>query len=151
MRLEMKLSGFFTMLGASLIAIQPCIGITIFDDLGGSLGDYLQRFAAIRDSGESVRIDGSCFSACTLVIAMIQKQRICVTERAILGFHATWANNSKGQRVINSVGTELLYHLYPSEIRSWITRHGGLRTRTIVLKGQELATFYSRCTKERAN
>ena len=49
-------------------------------------------FAAIRDSGERVVIDGNCFSACTLVTAIIPKERICVTERAVFGFHAGWTD-----------------------------------------------------------
>jgi hypothetical protein len=59
----------------------------IRDDMGGSLGNYLIMFTRLRDSGERVIIDGNCFSACTLV-TIIPKERIYVTERAVLGFHA---------------------------------------------------------------
>jgi hypothetical protein len=57
----------------------------IDDDMGGSLGQYLLKFAAIRDSGERVMIDGSCFSGCTLVTALIPKQRVCVTNEQSWG------------------------------------------------------------------
>src|SRR5438477_10683972 len=75
----------------------------IRDDMGGSIGRYLRMFAAIRDSGERVVIDGNCFSACTLVIAMIPKERICITERAALGFHAGWISRQSGRPVVNAV------------------------------------------------
>ena len=39
-------------------------------------------------SGEKVIIDGPCLSACTLVLSTVPSNRICVTKRAVLGFHA---------------------------------------------------------------
>jgi hypothetical protein len=143
---KLKVPGFLLGLLLQAILIDQCVALTrINDDMGGSLGEYLLIFAAIRDSGERVAIDGSCFSACTLVAAMIPKERVCITDRAALGFHGTWVNNSRGQRVISPYWTRFLYQMYPPNIRNWITRHGGLGARTIVLKGRELATFYSPC------
>jgi hypothetical protein len=113
--------------------------------MGGSLGQYLLRFAAMRDAGEQVIIDGNCFSSCTLVTALIPKDRVCITERAALGFHASWVDDKKGHRRISIEGTRALFQMYPRSIRSWITRNGGLGERTIVLKGSELAEFYSFC------
>jgi hypothetical protein len=117
----------------------------IADDMGGSLGDYLLMFARIRDSGEHVMIDGSCFSACTLVTALIPNERICITERAMLGFHASWFENHAGERVISSTGTQVLLQMYPPIIRNWIARQGGLGKRTIVMGGPELAKIYRYC------
>ena len=106
--------------------VHPSLAVTrIRDDTGGSLGEYLLRFTRIRDSGERVIIDGSCFSACTLV-TIIPKERICVTERAALGFHAGWIDDQKGMRPTSAEGTRLLFELYPPTIRSWINNHGGL-------------------------
>jgi hypothetical protein len=119
--------------------------LRIADDMGGSLGDYLLMFAAIRDSGERVMIDGSCFSACTLVTALIPGDKICITERAMLGFHAGWFENKAGERVTSPTGTRVLYEMYPPIIRNWIDRQGGLGKRTIVLKGRELAAVYRYC------
>ena len=42
----------------------------------------------MRDSGEHVVIDGPCLSACTLLTGIIPSDRVCVTQRAVLGFHA---------------------------------------------------------------
>ena len=130
----------------SLVFAHSSYALTrIEDDKGGSLGQYLLMFAAIRDSGDRVVIDGSCFSACTLVTAMIPKDRICITERAVLGFHAGWIDDPAGNRVISAEGTQLLYQMYPPIIRRWITRHGGLGSNIIVMKGRELASFYRSC------
>src|SRR5437868_14673332 len=98
-------------------------------DMGGPLGRYLRMFAAIRDSGERVIIDGNCFSACTLVTAIVPKERICITPRAALGFHAGWVDVETGRRVVSTEGTRLMYQMYPAAIRSCIGKHGGLGTR----------------------
>ena len=133
----------------SLAFVHSSFALTrIEDDKGGSLGKYLLMFAAIRDSAERVVIDGSCFSACTLVTAMIPKERVCITERAALGFHASWADDQDGNRVISAEGTQLLYQMYPPMVRKWIKHHGGLGPNIIVMKGRELASFYRSCAPE---
>ncbi len=90
-------------------------------------------------------IDGSCFSACTLVTALIPRDKICITERAVLGFHAGWFENKEGERVTSPTGTRVLYEMYPPIIRNWIARQGGLGARTIILEGRELAAIYRYC------
>jgi hypothetical protein len=117
----------------------------IADDMGGPLGEYLLVFAAIRDAGERVMIDGSCFSACTMVTALVPRDKICITERAMLGFHAGWFENKAGERVTSPTGTRVLYEMYPPVIRNWIARRGGLGPRMIVLEGRELAAIYQYC------
>src|SRR5205085_7124544 len=92
----------------------------IADDKGGSVGKYLLMFSEMRDSGQHVVIDGDCLSACTLVTAMLPASRVCVTDRAALGFHAGWVDDEAGNRVVSPEGTRLLFLLYPPKIRSWI-------------------------------
>ena len=129
-----------------LALVQRSNAVTrIADDMGGPLGEYLLVFAAIRDAGERVMIDGSCFSACTLVTALIPRDKICITERAMLGFHAGWFENKAGERVTSPTGTRVLYEMYPPVIRNWIARQGGLSRRMIVLGGRELAAIYRYC------
>src|SRR5262249_2644461 len=109
------------------------------------IGPYLQQFAMIRDSGSRVIIDGSCLSACTLVLGTVPKDRICVTSRASLGFHAAWNPGRDGRTVYSDEGTQLLWQIYPTQIRNWIRRKGGLTPRMIYLRGRELASMYSTC------
>src|ERR1700694_1553342 len=55
---------------------------------GGQVGPFLDLFERVRASGERVVIDGPCLSACTLVLGGGADDRICVTRRGVLGFHA---------------------------------------------------------------
>jgi hypothetical protein len=139
-------SCIFVALLAALFFSCPGNALTrIENDTGGSLGKYLLRFTAIRDSGDRVVIDGTCSSACTLVAALIPKERVCITARATLGFHAAWIGQGRRPRVISPKGSETLYEMYPPDIQKWIVRHGGLGPQMIVLKGRELERFYRPC------
>jgi hypothetical protein len=141
-------------LGALLGALLVLLGITsasaatlrIHDDPGGRIDRYLQRFAKMRQSGHRIVVDGTCNSACTLLLGTIPRERICVTERASLGFHAAWVFDGAGKPVESAAWTKVLWHNYPSPIRDWITKHGGLNSHMIFLRGTELTAFYPLCT-----
>ena len=70
--------------------------VRILASPGGQVGPFLDLFERVRDSGERVVIDGPCLSACTLVLSMVPQNRICVTRRAILGFHAARSVDRRG-------------------------------------------------------
>ena len=137
---------FAALLGTWVLLSAPASAdVWIQRDYGGQIGPYLYHFTQVRESGQRVIIDGSCFSACTLVLAVVPSSRICVTPRAQLGFHAAWLPDEDGRPVTSRGGTRLLWNFYPPRIRQWISRHGGLTGRTIFLSGRELASMYRPC------
>ena len=89
-------------------------------------------------------IDGTCASACTMLLGVIPRNRICVTPRAVLAFHSAWTPTSEGEQ-ISSAGNYYLWSNYPPAVRKWIIAHGGLHTQIIYLSGSELAAMYPRC------
>lgn len=131
-----------------LLAVAPTRAISVVritDDRGGNIGAYWERYTALRDAGEQIVIDGTCSSACTLVLGILPYDRICVTANAVLGFHAAWRPGFLGFAVINDPATRTLWNFYPPPIRQWIARHGGLGPTTIYLSGSELKTMYRQC------
>jgi hypothetical protein len=102
-------------------------------------------FNALRNSREQVIIDGTCSSACTLVLGIVPRDRICVTPHAMLGFHAAWRPGFLGFKVINEPATRTLLSFYPEPIRQWIARNGGLGTEMMYLSGPELMGIYRQC------
>jgi hypothetical protein len=132
---------------ASLVAPASAT-MRIAEDRGGQIGHYLEAFATVRSSGENVVIDGNCLSACTLVLGLIPRSRICATSRARLGFHAAWMPDSDGRPVTSVMGTQALWNIYPGSVRHWISRHGGLSRRMIYLQGRELSRIVPRCGTE---
>jgi hypothetical protein len=117
----------------------------ITGDAGGSIQQYEELYAAVRATGEYVVIDGRCFSACTMVLGLVPRDRICVTPRARLGFHAAWFPDMAGGKVISAYHTRRLHSIYPDSVRHWIARRGGLSTRMIVLQGRELLAILPAC------
>jgi hypothetical protein len=91
----------------------------IAGDRGGLLTGYVEWFEAARDTGERIIIDGPCFSASTLAIALMRRGQVCVTPKAVLGFHAAWRPTANGGRRTSEAATEAMYEVYPSNVRRW--------------------------------
>jgi hypothetical protein len=117
----------------------------ITSDRGGRIIDYAERFLQARASGEQVVIDGACLSACTLVVGMLPRDQVCVTPKAVLGFHAAWRPTANGGKTASQAATQVMMEVYPPELRSWIGRRGGLTSRLILLEGRELAAIVPTC------
>jgi hypothetical protein len=119
--------------------------VRIADDRGGRIGTYVDRYQGLRSSGETVIIDGLCASACTIVLGAVAHDKICVTSHANLGFHAAWDFGANGRAITNPEATQMLYSMYPSEVRRWIASRGGLTPRMIFLRGKQLQAMYKPC------
>jgi hypothetical protein len=102
--------------------------------------------AAVRITGDTGGIiDGPCLSACTMVLGVIPPDRICVTRRARLGFHAAWHHGENGRPATNRGGTQLLMAVYPQNVKKWIAKRGGLTREMKYLTGRELTSMYRTC------
>ncbi len=128
------------------VALPPARAeVRILASPGGEVGPFLDLFERVRSSGERVVIDGPCMSACTLVLSMVPGNRICVTRRAILGFHAARSVDRRGRMYAEPEASELVLEAYPPAVRGWIRRRGGLTSRLLLLRGRELAAIYPTC------
>ena len=117
----------------------------IAEDRGGQIGHYLQAFAVLRSTGESVVIDGNCLSACTLVLGLMPSSKVCATEKARFGFHAAWMPDRDGHPITSTMGTRALWNIYPVSVRRWINQHGGLSRHMIFLEGSDLTGIVRSC------
>lgn len=115
-------------------------------DRGGRIGDYVDKYRHLRDTGEFVIIDGLCAGACALVLGAIPGDRICVTSNAIFGFKAANDPGPDGRFIPNLQATRMLYEGYPAAVRRWIAQQGGLTTHMIFLRGRELQALYRSCS-----
>jgi len=123
-----------------------CAEVRISGDAGGEVAAYVHKYQEIRDSGERVVIDGPCLSACTLLTGIVPRSHVCVTSRAMLGFHAaSYYDDTSRQLVPTRAGSRVVMRLYPPEIRHWIERHGGLTPHMIQLRGRQLTSLYQTC------
>lgn len=109
--------------------------VDIIYDRGGSIGNYAARWAQYRRDGVHVRIAGPCESECTMVLGHLNRDHICVTPEASFGFRLA---DLPG-------GTAALWKSYPTDIKVWLSRHGGLTHEFIRLQAPELYRFLHRC------
>jgi len=133
-------------LASAVMTSAALADLRIVNDRGGEVSSYVRKFHELRDSGERVVIDGPCLSACTLLTGIVPRDRVCITSRAVLGFHAaSYYDDTSRSLVPTRQGSRLVMRLYPPEIRSWINRHGGLTPRLMTLRGRELSALYRTC------
>src|SRR6202163_2315846 len=135
--------------GALASALMTCAAsadIRIVNDPGGEVSAYVHKFHEVRDAGQRVVIDGPCLSACTLLTGIVPREHVCVTSRAVLGFHAaSYYDDASRSLVPTREGSRLVMRIYPQEIRSWIDRHGGLRPQLITMRGRDLTGLFRTC------
>ena len=125
--------------------------LRITRDTGGYVAQYKARYEHVRDNGGRVVIDGVCNSACTMVLGIVPRDRICVTPRASLGFHQAYYDKdiTFGIRIVSEEGTSELMSYYPIEVRDWLKRNGGLTAGMKRLKnGAELWKIANPCPEE---
>jgi hypothetical protein len=134
---------------AASIVIAPSVAsaeVRIVSDPGGEVSAYIRKFHEVRDTGQRVVIDGPCLSACTLLTGIVPADHVCVTQRAVLGFHAaSYYDDASRSLVPTREGSALVMHLYPAQVRNWIVHHGGLTPHLIELRGRELSALYRTC------
>jgi hypothetical protein len=139
------------LLAAALWVSSARADYRITRDHGGLVDEYKAKYAAIRDRGERVIIDGICNSACTLVLGIVPLNRVCVTPRASLGVHQAYYDKATtfGVKVTSYAGTADLMSYYPDPLKEWISRHGGLTTDMKKIKnGPELWAIIDPCPEE---
>jgi hypothetical protein len=133
------------------VATAAQADLRITRDTGGYVETYRAKYEAVRDRGGRVVIDGVCNSACTMVLGIVPRNRICVTPRASLGFHQAYYDTSYtfGIKVASEEGTSELMAYYPDEVRDWLKRRGGLTADMKRMRnGAELWKIANPCPEE---
>lgn len=116
-------------------SVASAATIDITDDRGGFLFLYQMRWEKLAAQGVSVRIAGPCLSACTILLGYIPRKEVCATPNASLGFHLATMQ----------FATDQLWKIYPQDIRTWITQHGGLTYQVLWMQAPEIYHFVRKC------
>lgn len=138
---------FIGAIGLLIASTLPADSLTITNDIGGWVPPYQKKFRSVAKRGERVIIDGPCLSACTLALTYIPNNRICVTPRAVLGFHR-FTHDVAG-RYDNQAMTQHVIQGYPQPVRAWIAQRGGYAAMPSqgfwTLQGPELMRILKPC------
>jgi hypothetical protein len=138
-------TGFLAAILLILNVSDAISAVRITNDRGGQIGSYVIKYQRLASTGDSVVIDGLCASACTIVLSELPYDKICVTSRATLGFHAAWNYGPNGRIFTDPEATLMLYSAYPMPVRRWIAQKGGLKRHIVFLSGKPLRAMYRSC------
>jgi hypothetical protein len=114
------------------IAASLLLALVITYNPGGHIINGLLDATRAKAVGETVVINGYCASACTLHLI---NPKSCATKRAVLLFHAASNRN----------GTRALMKLYPPRVRAYVTAHGGLTKRPVIVRGRAAQRLIGAC------
>jgi hypothetical protein len=69
-------------LGTAFREIAPWNGkwskpTVLYLEGGGFIHEHMQRWREVRQTDADIEIRGPCFSACTLIMAVVPKERLC--------------------------------------------------------------------------
>jgi hypothetical protein len=120
-------------------------------DPGGFLARYLIDLETLKRLGvRQLQVDTTCASACTVFLRL--GNRVCVTDRARIGFHRIrllertrfGSRRSPFKSADHSINHKFLQRL-PAKIRNWHGIRDGLPLRMAWLQGEEAARIIGRC------
>lgn len=135
----MRLTGRIVMLvGATLLAIAISQvsdqEVVITYDEGGDVNKYLNVATQWKHNDISVKIDGECYSACTIFINDQFKENTCITENARFGFHLPFVTNIETGDIVHDIPDYIKFQLqmyrdyfwssYNQKIRDHLTKNG---------------------------
>lgn len=87
---------------------------------GGVMWDFIQEFQKLREARTPVVVDGLCLSACTIMLGILNNEQVCVTNRAIFGFHsARFVTGDYAEEA-----TRMLWEMYPDQVRALLRERG---------------------------
>lgn len=108
------------LLATPALAADPVYRIAVTrEDPGGNVFDYLAKYRNWYHQEATVRVEGECDSACTLVLGMMPLDRICATANAEFGFHAAARDGHYAKAM-----TELMWEMYPARVIRLLTPLG---------------------------
>ena len=130
--------------------VWPKSGVVIYRETGGVIKEYIERWQELARSGADVEILGPCYSACTLIVAYVPKERLCFGAFATLQCHLA-RDRETGKPSLDA--SLWMLKQYPREIHDWIMERGGVASMTIEtyweLRAQNLWRMgYRQCKRD---
>jgi hypothetical protein len=121
---------------------------TIKKNMGGLIDKQVAAYKKDARRGTHFVIDGYCASACTTILGIIPRERVCVTEKAALGFHSGYYW-TPFWRIHSSKATQQMWSYDPPEVQAeLIATHfwnGGLGQKHLDMMWIYASRFYPLC------
>ena len=92
---------------------------------GGKVDEHRQQFAVYQSRRVKVEVRGPCYSACTLLLAYVEPDNLCIAPGAFMAFHAI-RSIEHGEKMPGP--TRQFIASMPELIQLWIEANGGWQT-----------------------
>ncbi|MGC0389332.1 hypothetical protein [Bradyrhizobium sp. USDA 241] len=143
----------------ALASVPASATVFVANDPGGKIVDYIQKYSALRDTGEKVVVAGECVSACTYFLGLLPKSQFCTTPEAMLGFHSasvkTVYDDGRVEYTHAVEMSALIWRLYPKNVQRILKRLGWNGDRAEIphpavvwVKGTTLRAMAPPCTAD---
>ena len=132
------------LLAAFLLISAPVYANTItINEInqGGMLDDFVAFWKWIAASGDNIVIDAPCSSGCTLFLAYVPTNKVCITNKGSLGIHK--AANDSGP--IDEFSKALYRSSYPEWVLKWIQSKGGITKDVIFMWPEDMKGHINLC------
>lgn len=104
-------------------ASVPRETVVIDTNWGGSIVEHYEKYSEYKRRNSLLVVDGVCISACTMISGVVPRENICVTERAIFGYHSAFVMTTEGPKY-SEMGTKLLWMILPEFVREKVRAAG---------------------------
>ena len=149
----LKVAGILTAILLIYLLFGPAFAqsrYVVQNDYGGSMQEYQDRYLILDQSGGHIRVAGECVSSCTLMLAHMDYEHVCVDAQAWFGFHsASSVNDLTRERKHSPEATRYMWQLYPMHVqnmlrlRGWNGADGAEHPELIMIRA---SAFYRVCT-----
>lgn len=106
----------------------------ITHDMGGVVVDYIQKYDQWSAHGDTVILDGTCWSACGYVTRI---PTACATAGSVFAFHEAYYLH-QNKRVYSAFLRNRTLSLYPPKVQREFIRRGGLTERWMYIRATDL-------------
>ncbi|MFD2175823.1 hypothetical protein [Rhodobacter lacus] len=109
--------------------------IVVRGDLGGDVGARANKIRAMAAAGQSVAIQGTCYSACTMYLGLPGS---CVNSKSRLGFHRPSYFGLSLSPAKFEFWSQVIAAHYPPPLRRWYLREGRYSASLLMVTGAQL-------------
>ena len=109
-------------------------------DPGGQIHTYEMWWKRIAALGVTVRVNGPCVSACTMMLWLVPKTRVCITPRAKFGIHMVSVDDVPNRRATRSFVKN-----YPAWVKAWLKTKPRLTDDLTWLYPKDIGNNLKRC------
>ena len=128
---------------------EPVLKPLVIDhDAGGVVVKYVDAVAKAIATGRQVKVRGNCWSACTLYLALVPMNKLCVYPSASFHFHAPYSIIN-GEKVLAKPTYQTWFlSQYPNKVHMLLAAQGGLTEDWIHASGPKVLKMLAPLCKD---